>query len=199
MENELLEQPVLETETTEEILDKTSSENQEGSNLGKFKSAKSLLEAYNNLQTEFTKKSQKLAELQKIQNKNAIFQNKESYDDFAKSTTDSDEYKKGIEEILARVTDLNNLPNKYQVAYKIIKEAERKSAENLNNPDFIDRNVMDNSLIKDKIISNYLSSLNNIPTAPKVISGNPTSIYLSPKENPKNFKEAGEILKNMFK
>lgn len=37
----------------------------EGSSLGKFKSEQSLLEAYNNLQAEFTRKCQKLSELEK--------------------------------------------------------------------------------------------------------------------------------------
>ena len=40
--------------------------NPEGSPLGKFKDAKSLFGAYNELQSEFTRKCQKLSETQKI-------------------------------------------------------------------------------------------------------------------------------------
>ena len=40
--------------------------NLEGSPLGKFKDAESLLGAYNELQSEFTRKCQKLSETQKI-------------------------------------------------------------------------------------------------------------------------------------
>ena len=57
MENEQLEQ--LQTEP------ENQSENSEGSTFGKFKDAQSLLDAYNSLQAEFTRKSQKLAEFQK--------------------------------------------------------------------------------------------------------------------------------------
>ena len=57
MENENLEQLTGEPEI--------KSENAEGSIYGKFKDAQSLLDAYNSLQSEFTRKSQKLADLQK--------------------------------------------------------------------------------------------------------------------------------------
>ena len=43
-----------------------------GSIIGKFKDANTLLEAYNNLQAEFTRKSQKLAQLQKLIEENQI-------------------------------------------------------------------------------------------------------------------------------
>ena len=61
MEEQNIEQPVM--DTSEEV--ELSDESPEGSILGKFKDSKTLLEAYNNLQSEFTRKSQKLAELQK--------------------------------------------------------------------------------------------------------------------------------------
>ena len=64
-ENTTLEQPILETENP--------SETQEGSTLGKFKDVQTLLDAYNSLQAEFTRKSQKLSELQKESDKNAVF------------------------------------------------------------------------------------------------------------------------------
>ncbi len=76
MEEDIIEQPVPETETIQ------YSENQEGSIFGKFKDAKSLLDAYNNLQSEFTRKCQKLAEIQKENNENAFFNKYENIDDF---------------------------------------------------------------------------------------------------------------------
>jgi len=47
----------------------------EGSMYGKFRDAKSLLDAYNTLQAEFTRKCQKLAEFQKTQNVNVESEN----------------------------------------------------------------------------------------------------------------------------
>lgn len=199
MEENLLEQPTLEPENHYES-NSNLTETQEGSIFGRFKDAKTLLDAYNNLQSEFTRKSQKLAEFQKEYDNFANFKNYNNLDDFINDTTDSDKYKKEITEILVNDNEINNLPNKYQVALKIIKEAENKFANNLNNQEFIDKYVINNENIKSKIINNYLSSLNNIPASPKIISGNPTNIYFSPNTNkPKTISEAGEIFSKMLK
>ncbi len=201
MEIENLEQPVLEPENS--IIfsaDNAESflENQEGSMYGKFKDAKSLLDAYNSLEAEFTRKSQKLAEIQKDLDKNANFKTYENVDEFLKSTTDSDKYKKEITEILTN-DEINNLPNKYQVALLIAKTAESKSAKNLTDPNYIDNNILNNDEIKNKVISEYLSKLNYMPESPKVISGNSANVYFSPNENkPKTIKEAGNIFSKML-
>lgn len=199
MEENFIEQPNLEPEN--HILNNaTYSETQDGSMFGRFKDAKTLLDAYNNLQAEFTRKSQKLSEFQKNFDKNANFKTYDSIDDFINDTTDSDEYKKEITEIVESDEEISNLPNKYQVALKIIKEAESKLACNLNNQEFLDKYILNNENIKTQIINNYLSKLNNISSAPKVISGNSSNIYFSPNnDKPKTLKEAGEIFSKMLK
>lgn len=204
MNEQNLEQPILETgsevflNSTEK--DENLSENQDGSMLGKFNDAKSLLEAYNNLEAEFTRKSQKLSEFQKEKEKNAIFENYKNIDEFLNANPNNDEYKKEITEILANNTTVSNLPNKFDVALIIAKEAERKSANNLNDQEFLDKNVYSNETFKNKIIGDYLSNLNNISSAPKVITGNATNIYFSPNnDKPKTIKQAGEIFSKMLK
>ncbi len=196
MEENLLEQPNLETE--QESF--SGLENQEGSNFGKFRDAKTLLEAYNSLQAEFTRKSQKLAQFQKESEENALFKKEDSVDEILKDTPDNDKYKKEITEILANNNELYNLPNKYQVAFNIAKNTERKLAETLNNPSFIDNILNNNPQIKENIISNYLSSLNNISSPPKTISGNASNIHFSlTDKQPKTLKDAGEIFSKMLK
>lgn len=178
----------------------TPSENSESSMYGKFKDAKTLLEAYNSLEAEFTRKSQKLAEFQKEFNNFAILSNNDSLETILNSETNSDEYKKEITEILDKNQNISNLPNKNYVAFNIIKEAERRTANTLNNPEFIDKYIENNLELKQKIISDYLSTLKEDSSAPKVISGNASSIYISPSLNtPKTFKDAGEILSKMLK
>ena len=198
MNENTLEQPNLETENNQNI-DSTLSEIQDGSMIGKFKDAKTLLNAYNNLQAEFTRKSQKLAEFQKEYDDNANFKTFNTLDDFINTTADSEKYKNEITEILVNDTEINNLPNKYQVAYKVIKESESKLANNLNSQEFLDKYILNNENIKSQIINNYLSTLNNISQAPKVISGNSTNIHFSPNTSkPKTLKEAGEIFSKML-
>ena len=115
-------------------------------------------------------------------------------------TTDKEKYKKEITEIISRDKDIENLPNKYHVALKIVQCAESKIADNLNNQDFLDKYILNNDTIKNLIINNYLSKLNNISQAPNVISGNSTNIHFSPNvDKPKTLKEAGEIFSKMLK
>ena len=80
MEEKIIEQSNLEPKQSL----KECSITQEDSMLGKFKDAKTLLDAYNSLQAEFTRKSQKLAEFQKENEKNAIFQQSENIDEILK-------------------------------------------------------------------------------------------------------------------
>lgn len=196
MENETIEQ--LESEPVDQK--DTITENSESSIFGKFKDAQSLLEAYNSLQAEFTRKSQKLAEIQKELDKNAIFSKSDSLEDLLSDSNDLEKYKKEVAEILDKDDTISNLPNKNQIALKIIKEAERKTAETLNNQNYIDKYIEENNSLKEKVLSKYLSSLNENTSAPKVISGNSSNIYFSPSLNmPKTLKDAGEILTKMLK
>ena len=195
-----MEENIIEQLNTEPEIEFTNSENSEGSIFGKFKDAKTLLDAYNSLQAEFTRKSQKLAEIQKQFDENALFSKSDSLENILTDETDLEKYKKEVTEILDNNTDISSLPNKNFVAVKIIKEAERKIAETLNNQDYIDKYLSSNNKIKDKIISEYLSTLNETQAPPKVITGNSSNIYFSPSlEMPKTLKDAGEILSKMLK
>ena len=197
MNEEIIEQPNLDTE---ESASETTSTSQDGSILGRFKDAQALLDAYNHLQAEFTRKSQKLAEFQRENNKNAIFENKNNGENMLEDkTTDNDKYKKEIEEILSS-DDFDSLPNKHHVAFNIAKTIEEKVAESLNNSQFVDSYLQNNQELKNKIIGEYLSTLNNISQAPKVISGNPSTIhYSNTTSSPRTLKEAGEIFSKMLK
>ena len=195
-----MEENIIEQLNTEPEKEFENSENSEGSIFGKFKDAKTLLDAYNSLQAEFTRKSQKLAEFQKQFDENALFSKSDSLENILTDETDLEKYKKEVAEILDNNTEISSLPNKNFVAVKIIKEAERKIAETLNNQDYIDKYLSSNNKIKDKIISEYLSTLNETQAPPKVITGNSSNIYFSPSlDMPKTLKDAGEILSKMLK
>lgn len=192
MDEDLIEQPIPETEAE-------PAENQEGSIYGKFKDAKTLLNAYNSLQSEFTRKCQKLAEIQKENEENAFFEKYKTIDDFISDTNGSDTYKEEMLEILKN-NEINSLPNKYLIAYKIASESDRKSANLLNNPEYLDSHILNNNSITEKVISKYLNNLNNISQSPKIISGNSNTVYFSPQENkPTTIKQAGEIFSKMLK
>lgn len=195
-----MEENIIEQLNTEPEKEFENSENSEGSIFGKFKDAKTLLDAYNSLQAEFTRKSQKLAEFQKQFDENALFSKSDSLENILTDETDLEKYKKEVAEILDNNTEISSLPNKNFVAVKIIKEAERKVAETLNDQGYIDKYLSTNNKVKDKIISEYLSTLNETQAPPKVITGNSSNIYFSPSlDMPKTLKDAGEILSKMLK
>lgn len=190
-ENFNLEQPEIDTEK--------QSENQDGSNLGKFKDVQTLLNAYNSLQAEFTRKSQKLAEIQKEKEEIALFSYNDSLDEILKDESDNDKYKKEIAEILNNNKEINNLPNRNHIAFKIIKETEKNIENKINSQEFIDECVKNNTTLYNAIISKYLSNLNNIPANNNIITSC-GSIYFSPNQNkPTTIKEAGEIFSKMLK
>lgn len=215
MEN-VIEQPILMDKTREndENLAQISDEKsekldevslglnpEEGSMIGKFKDANTLLSAYNSLQSEFTRKCQKLAELEKNQTEKPeteTCKQFENLDDFISSNTDSDKYKKEITEILS-TKEFDSLPNKYQVAYMVAKKSESELVKQLNDQNFLDNLVKNNPKIKEKIISDYLSSISNINPAPSIMSGSPTGVYFTKSDGkPKTIKEAGELLTKML-
>lgn len=200
MEENNIEQPTNSVGAADELASVMAPETDSGSGFGKFKDAQSLLNAYNCLEAEFTRKSQKLAEFQKKEQENAVFEKYDSLDEFLKSAPNNDKYKKEITEILNSNETLLNLPNKFEVALSIAKQLDAKTQELLTDQEFLKQNIYSNKQIKDNIIKGYLDELNSVSPMPKVISGNLNSLHFSPESNkPKTISEAGEIFSKMLK
>ena len=111
-----MEEKIIEQLETEPEVQNQQPENSESSIYGKFKDAQTLLEAYNSLQAEFTRKSQKLADFQKQLEENAVFSKSDSLEEILTDSTDLEKYKKEVTEILDNNSELSNLPNKNFVA-----------------------------------------------------------------------------------
>ena len=139
-----------------------------GSQYGKFKDVDSLLTAYNNLQAEFTRKCQKLSELEKNDKENLekielekmpIFetddwQNKVS--NFLEQNKDAKKYANEISNYILNDPELQNDKNALELAWAKVVSEKYKSPESIVSDDkFIDDFVMSNEHIKQKIISKY--------------------------------------------
>lgn len=200
MEEISIEQPTNSVSAADELASVIAPETDCGSMFGKFKDAQSLLNAYNSLEAEFTRKSQKLAEFQRKEQENAVFDKYKTLDEFLLSAPNNDKYKKEITEILSGNESLNNLPNRFEVALSIAKHVDEKTQELLTDQEFLKQNIYSNKQIKDNIIKGYLDELNSVSPMPKVISGNLNSLHFSPEiDNPKTISEAGEIFSKMLK
>ena len=198
-----------------------------GSNFGKFKDSASLLSAYSNLEKEFTKKSQKLAELLKseeIKNANlteinenidkssaneeksdnsihAFYEddNWKTYsENFIKSNPEAKKYSSEIYDLIASDKFLSSSPNCLEYAFAIVKQKHQVGTENLlTNQTFLNEHILNNENIKNQIIKNYLSSLS--ANVPRFISGTTQNISVTTPENkPKTIKDASDILRKLL-
>ena len=214
-----MEQPISQTLQTEEVgeqlqmvgnqnnFDETNqnaenavSQELKGSvNFGKFKDAESLLKAYNSLQTEFTKKSQRLSELE---NSKTEFSREEKINQALMELTQNyDIAQKFSEEIKLAMKDVEASDYRQLVKEELLKKLQhnyRSAQDYVADEEFLKNYVYNNSNIRENIIREYLANLTN--TSPvKVVSNISSSIPISPPNTPLTIKEAGQVAKNIIK
>ena len=192
------------TSATNVGIDNVSQDSQ-GSPLGKFKDVESLLKAYNNLQSEFTKKCQTLNELLKEQQKEDNVTNAPQYvddswqknvDEFFKIHPAAKIHTKAIADVLASDKVIANSNNSLGLAYSTVLENENKKLNSLLN----DKERIFNQItpeIKEKIISEYLKGINK--NSPFLLTSSGGNNIVSTYKKPINIIEAGEMAKKIFK
>ena len=149
---------------------------------GKFKSGEELLKAYNELEREFTKRSQRLKELERVvpNGKPAPF--KERVEKFFEENADARPFAKEmalfLEENPAYIEDKSGLE-------KLASDEK-----------FLNEHIYSNSAVKEKIIEDFLKGLSeNNP--PAVIRGGQSLV--SPPSKPRTIEEAGWQLMKLEK
>ncbi len=179
--------------------------------LQKFKDVKSLEEAYVNLQSEFTRKCQKLSELEKENSKingnsNVLepcfekpdWQNR--IQTFLSENPSAKNYATEIMEVLMSDKVLASQPNSLNLAFNQVKAGMYKSDEELaSDSNFLEKYVFNNPEITQKIINNYLANLRN-NQSPQLINTSKTGgVSITPHEKPKNLFEARLMAEKLFK
>ena len=184
---EELEQPITENGET------GSSER-----FGKFKDAESLLKAYANLESEFTKKSQKLASLETEKDKADLETIRKAdiekqVEDFA---TKFELVKPFSEQLKATLTADETLTLTDEVLRLISSSC--KTAEGfIADENFLNNYVYNNAQIKDRIVKDYLSKLTL--ESPIKVETSASNIPLTPPRVPTTIKEAGKLAKTIIK
>jgi hypothetical protein len=173
-------------------------------NLGKFKDVKSLLNAYNALQSEFTRRCQKVKELER---ENSQIKKEQSNND---SLFDGREWeKKAFLEIFPDAEE--DLMSLYDTALynddskgwlgRAYKEKWAKEYEDkinyFNSLEYVKSLVNSNEELKNQIIKDYLSDIENSKPTIKLISGNGMAT-VSPPSTPKNLVDAGNLARQIF-
>jgi len=186
--------------STDRSTEESVSQTLKGSvNLGKFKDAESLLKAYNSLQTEFTKKSQRLSELE---NSNTEFTREEKINQAIKELEENHNIaQKFSQDIKMAVKNIDSADYRHIVKEELLKNLEKnyKTAnEYIADEQFLNDYVYNNQTVRDNIIRDYLSNLTN--TSPvRVVSKISSSIPISPPNTPVTIQEAGKLAKNIIK
>lgn len=177
------------------------------STLGKFKDVAKLKEAYDNLQSEFTRKCQRLSELEKKDNATSLVApeyQKETWKDnlvtFLEHNPQAKKYASEIGQILLKDKDLACRQNSLELAWGAVMKKHFVDANDVGQqPDFFDKYIKDNEGIKNKIIKEYLEGVQH-HTVPPLMKGVSSGVSLIEKvQAPTNLEEAREVVARMFR
>lgn len=216
------EQPIIMPATALNRADEQSAMSEIGSQneeLGKFKSVQALMDAYNNLQSEFTKKCQKLSLLQKDktdeENKENLSEikqdatneplnqdlNAESEASFNKNLNSFLENNKQasmfVDEIKEKLSSQTQDFSPFEVAWAKVVLSHLNQGDKINDP-IINQYVLSDENVKNKIITDFIASLNSMK--PPLIISSQKGERLSGviPDNPKSLSDAKKIVDRMF-
>lgn len=172
--------------------------------LGKFKDAKSLLEAYNSLQAEFTRRSQKLRQLegaledQRDKAGTAPCQEQCGENEEAVAADFISGYPKAeglLSEIKQRAGE-NITKEALERAYIEILQ-EREAA--LSDEEVLSEIAFSNEKIKEKVIRRYLKDIAGRAPSTVLLAESGGGFVAAPPKRPKTIDEAGELAYELFK
>ncbi len=196
--------PVVENTKLEEVVEEDRSSMD--STLGKFKDAKSLAEAYKNLQSEFTKKCQRLSELEKKDNTldNVPEYQKEHWKEklsaFMENNQEAKRYSAQIGALLLKDKVLASQPNSLELAWNQIMKTNFVDKSLVGqDPEFYEKYIRDNQEIKDKIIKEYLERVQQHDVPPLIKSNKLSGYQVEQQPKPTTLKEARDVVARMFK
>ena len=172
---------------------------EEGSNVyGKFKDADSLLKAYNNLEAEFTKKSQRLSMLESENEKTQKeltrqAETEKRVDEFVSKF----EFAKPFSSALKASLQQNAMADINEEALHYVSKTYKTAEDYSKDDEFLNNYVYSNPDITNKIVKDYLKNISQ--NSPIKINGGSGSIALTPPAVPKTIKEAGVLAKSIIK
>lgn len=179
--------------------EKKEKEEQKEQNLGKFKNPQELLRAYGELEKEFTRKSQRLKELESGANENCEFSEekwKEAADKFFQQTPSAKPFAREIASKIMEEPSLKNDKNCFNVALtKVLLDKFRTPEQLMQDGQFLNNYVLSSDKVKSAVIEEYLRTL-RAGQPPKTLADDGLAC-VSLARKPKTVEEAGIMfLKN---
>ncbi len=195
MENEeRLEQPdkVL-TSNGDVEMDKKEEIETSGSNeFGKFKDAKALLIAYNNLHGEYTRKCQLLSAMQKkLEDNEKLALNHPPLDNEEKSSPKGDGKEGFLPESERVQEEISSDTGENRIHEEVLTEEEKKET--------LKKYVMQNEELRDFVVAKFFDE-NVLPVSPKLIgSDKGSAVAFAPASRPRTLEEAEVLAKDLLK
>ncbi len=188
----------VETQNDKDVKDEKEDKETTNREIGKFKNPEELLRAYGMLEKEFTKKSQRLKELENAMQ--APFKKeedwKEAVDKFFERTPSAKPFAKDIAKILIDNPDLRQDKNCLDVALvSVLSEKFKTPEELLSDGQFLNDYVLCSDTVKQAVIEKYLGEMRK--GMPPTIMSRGGLQCVAPDTKPKTIEEAGALfLKN---
>ena len=185
----------------------------DGSPLGKFKDSAALLGAYNELQSEFTRKCQKLSEAEKKLQEQSSFDNTSkseelSGNEFAwnKNIGEFLQSHKNASDLVEEIT--NEIINDESLRYsedgldkaysRVIERKYTPQKELAQDQEFLEKYIYSNEEIKNKIINEYVSTLKS-NQSPILINNVGFNRGVASTQKITNLADAKKYVENMFR
>ena len=180
-----------------EMVEKSEeSEAERGVPIGKFKSVDDLYQAYNNLQAEFTRKCQRLAEMEKDKTQEAQSQEEKLDIAFKVFLSENQNAVSFADEIKQRVLQSAELVAEEKPFDKVWAQmlVEKLSMPNSTQEPMVQNFVLNDENLKNLVIQNYVKQLQE-NKAPFVMSSNSGERVTKPATpKPESFEQAKKLV-----
>jgi hypothetical protein len=179
---------------------------------GKFKSGEALVKAYNSLESEFTKRSQRLKELESKGEENAekavepvpakaVYEEagwQEKVTEFIGKNPAAREFAEEIAELIMTDDALGRDKRCLETAFeRVLARKYRAPSELAQDQTFIDSYILNNPVVKDRIIADYMESLSGVRPPELMIKKG--EIPLAPPMRPRSLAEAGAMAEKILR
>lgn len=174
-------------------------EAEKGETIGKFKSVEALLDAYNNLEKEFTKKSQRLSQLEKdktVEEENLSEELDKKFHSFLSSNLEAESFGDELKEKVQSDDNLKKMDDPFGYVWA------EMIFEKLKNPNqdekVLNNYILKNESLKNMVIENYVNQLTENKSPIKISSSGKRVGTTVSTQKPETLKDAKKFLLDLL-
>jgi hypothetical protein len=176
---------------------KTEIEGEEQSKPKKFKSVEELEKAYESLEKEFTRRSQRLAKLEKEMKQDKVETDAEwkaKVDKFFSENPSAKPFAKQMSDQIIRDNTLRGRSDCLEIALtRVLLEAYRAPKDLATDEDFLKEHILGSDFVKKAVIEGYMKDLRE--GKPPVLISARGQNTVAPRSKPKTIEEAGKMFR----